>query len=140
MNFDQFLGELAKLNLPIDQYVVVSSGSLAVRGIRDARDLDVIVADKLWHQLSQQYPVIQEGDIQKIDVGTKDIEILGAGSAFQDSSIASVDELIDTADVIGGIRFINLQLLKRFKQKMGRDKDLKDIELIDQYLVKQNQN
>lgn len=126
------------MRLPEDEFVIVSSGSLAVRGIRDARDLDICVSDKLWGELVKKYPVKKKGGIEVIDTGEKDIEILGKGSVFRDSSIASVAKIISTADLIGGIRYINLELLTMFKQKMGREKDIKDIQLINGYLALQD--
>ena len=41
--FEEFRG----LNLPLGEYVVVSSGVLAIRGIREAGDIDAIVSEKL---------------------------------------------------------------------------------------------
>lgn len=134
MQFTQMLNELDKLNLPLGEYVIVSSGALAVRGIREARDLDIIVSDRLWKQLSKNCPVKKEHGIEKIDVKSDIIEILGEGSAFRDPAIASFDELIKTADIIENHPYINLELLKKFKAKMGREKDLKDIELINNFL------
>lgn len=53
---------------------------------------------------------------------------------YRDGGTASVEEQIKTADIIRNLPFLRLDLLKRFKQKMGREKDMKDIELIDKYL------
>lgn len=133
MIFSDLLELLNKLSLPEDQFVIVGSGPLGVRNIRECRDLDVLVTDKLWIELAKKYPVKKEHGIDKIEVA-EGIEMLSKGSAFRDPSIASIDEIIRTADLIEGIRYINLELLKKFKQKMAREKDLKDIELIKDYL------
>ncbi|MBU4381382.1 hypothetical protein L6255_02740 [Candidatus Parcubacteria bacterium] len=53
MKIDILLEELDKLNLPKDQYAITSSGSLAIRGIREANDLDIIVTPKVWKELLQ---------------------------------------------------------------------------------------
>lgn len=42
--FLEKLKELKKLNLPEDQYIIWGSGVLAIRGIRDASDIDIIVS------------------------------------------------------------------------------------------------
>lgn len=133
MKFEDLIKELDKLNLPVDQYVIVSSGSLAVRGIREARDLDISVSAKLWSDLIKTYPAIDEHGISKIEIGDI-IEILGGGSFFHDESIATYQQIFDSADVIDGKRYMNLELLRKFKVKMGREKDQKDVELIDEYL------
>lgn len=136
MNFDALIKQLKQINLQIDQFVIVSSGSLAARGIRDARDLDILVTEKLWNELSQTFPVKNEYGMDKIKVAN-DIEVLGRGSAFLDSKIATIEEIFESADNINGIRYMNLKLLRIFKEKMGREKDKKDIELIDEYMSQQ---
>lgn len=133
MKFDELINELDKLGFPVDQFVVVSSGALAVRGIREARDLDILVSASLWSDLEKRYPVMEEVGMKKIEFGDF-IEILGGGSFFHDESIATYDQIFDTADVLDGRRFINLKLLRKFKVKMGREKDKKDVELIDKFL------
>ena len=42
--------------------------------------------------------------------------------------------LIKSANMIKGVPFINLKELMKFKKEMNRDKDKKDIELIENYL------
>lgn len=134
MIFTDNLKKLKDLKLPADEFVLVGSSAMGVRGIRESNDLDIIVSDDLWKMLAQKYPVTKEWGIDKIKI-EDDIEILGEGSVFRDSQIAPVDEIIRTADVFDGIHYINLELLKKFKQKLGREKDYKDIELIDAYLA-----
>jgi hypothetical protein len=43
--------KLKELDFPLGEYVLVGSGPLAARGIREASDLDIAVTDKLWRQL-----------------------------------------------------------------------------------------
>lgn len=134
MKLTELLKELSTLNLPKDQYAITSSGVLAAHGIREANDLDVLVTDDLWTKISQQYSINKEL-LFKIEIGN--IEILGPGSAFRDQGIASINEIINSAEIINGYPFVKLNLIKQFKAKLGRDKDLKDIALIDQFLIKQ---
>lgn len=136
MKFKLLLKQLRGLKLPVDQFAVTSSGPMAVRGIREARDLDIVVTDKLWEELSKKYPVIPRDLCDTLHVG--DVEILGNFSKNPNSGIATVDEQINTADVIDGIRFVNLNLIIKFKQELGREKDLKDIKLIKEYLDTHN--
>ena len=46
-----YLAELKALNLPLGHYAIFGSGPLAVRGIREAADLDIIVSESLWKEL-----------------------------------------------------------------------------------------
>lgn len=137
MRFDLLLEQLKKLDLPTDQFAVTSSGPMAVRGIREAQDLDIVVTDKLWVELSKKYQIIPKDLCDTLQIG--DVEVLGNFSKNPTSGIATVDEQINTADIIEGVRFVNLDLITRFKQKLGREKDLKDIELIKKYLALNNQ-
>lgn len=132
MNFQKLLKELKNLDLPFGEYVVVGSGALGARGIREPKDFDILVSNSLWLQLSQRHPVVSEHSVEKIKLGN--LEILGRGSIYRDGGIASVEEQIKTADIIESLPFLRLDFLKRFKQKMGREKDMRDIELIDKYL------
>lgn len=132
MNFQRLLKELKDLDLPSGEYVVVGSGALGARSIRGSKDFDILVSNSLWLQLSQRYPVVSEYSVEKIKLGN--LEILGNGSIYRDGGIASVEEQIKTADIIKSLPFLRLDLLRKFKQKIGREKDMKDIELIDKYL------
>lgn len=138
MQISKLIEELDKLNLPKDQYAIVGSGPLAIRDLREAQDLDIVVTDSLWGKIAQQYPVEHTPDLPLDKIDISNISILGRGSSYCDDSIATVSEMIATADLIGGHRFLNLVILKKIKQKMGREKDLKDIELINNYLALQN--
>ncbi|OGY11093.1 MAG: hypothetical protein A3A58_03230 [Candidatus Blackburnbacteria bacterium RIFCSPLOWO2_01_FULL_41_27] len=133
MEFQKLVKQLRELNLPEGEYVVVGSGALAARGMREANDLDILVTKHLWDSLASNYKVeITPEGIENINLG--DIQILGKGSVFSDESIADLQTLIQTTEAVEGIRFISLPYLKKFKQKLGREKDLKDIKLIDNYL------
>ena len=136
MNFQKLLQELETLNLPKDQYAIIGSGALAVRNLREAQDLDILTSDNLWKELSKKYPVTPEKspDIEKISIGN--IEFVGKGSSYRNNNIATLDEIFQTAELINNHFYINLNLLRKVKLKRAREKDLKDIELIDQYLDK----
>lgn len=137
MNFQTQFENLKKLNLPIDQFVVVSSGALSVRGIRDSEDIDVIVTESFWDQLIKKHKAgVNKFGIENLEL-ENDIEILNpAQSIFGNSSIVPIEDVFEKSDMFDGIKFINLDHLKKIKKELGREKDLKDIELIDDYLSK----
>lgn len=139
MQFQSLLLDLAKLDLPSQEFVVVASGPLAVRGIREAEDVDIIVTPHLWNDLARKYPVTKKKwgtkEFDHIEIGT--IEVLGSGSMFTDSSVIQVEEIFSKADVIDGIKYLRLEYLKLFKEKLGREVDKRDIELIEQHLLNQ---
>jgi hypothetical protein len=133
MDFKLLVDQFNKLGFSKEGYVVVGSGSMAAHGIREANDFDILVTEELWNKLASKYPVNKfEDEIENINLG--DIQIMGHGSIYLKPEIASLQEMIQTADVVEEINFLRLDLLRKFKQKEGRDKDLKDIALIDEYL------
>jgi ADP-ribose pyrophosphatase YjhB (NUDIX family) len=131
MKFKDLLDELDTLELPRDKYAITSSGTLAVRDIRKAQDIDIVVTDDLWDELAEKYEV-HKGKFWRIDVGN--IQVLGKGSIYTDPKLASTKKQIEEADVIDGRRYVNLETVKKFKKALGREKDQKDIKLIEQYL------
>lgn len=124
--------ELQELKLPTGHYAVTASGPLGIRGIRDVDDLDLIVDDELWEQLSQKHK--PEG--QRIQVSSN-VEASREQGFEPDPSGPTVAEQINTAEMISGIPFVQLDHLIYWKTKMGRNKDKRDLELIRDWLSKQ---
>ena len=42
--------EIEKLNFPNDEFIIVGSGIMAVKGIRDTNDLDIVVSPELFEK------------------------------------------------------------------------------------------
>ena len=47
--FDQ----VKSLNLPLGKYVVVGGGVLAAHGIRDFKDIDILITEELFDELKK---------------------------------------------------------------------------------------
>lgn len=129
MNFLTLLEELDKLDLPKDKYAITSSGTLAIRGIRQAKDIDLVVTEDLWEELGAKYGIKEKPICDSIHLD--DIEVLGN---FSGENLFSVDEQIAHADIIDGRRYVSLDMIIAFKTALGREKDLKDLELIKEYI------
>lgn len=116
--------ELKKLNLPQEKFAIFSSGCLAVRNLRENKDIDIIVKEDLWQELSKKHCLNEKGhiDIGNIEVCRKILYL------------ENIDNLIDDAEIIGGFRFVKLDPLLKWKKLMSREKDIMDIELIEGYL------
>lgn len=127
----RFLDELKELNLPEKQYAIFGSGPMAVRGIRDVNDIDIVVKEDLWNNLRVQFPKsIYKTDSIKIG----NIEIFKNWSPWFDN----VNSLIDTAEKIGDFWYVHLSNVLKWKKLMGREKDKTDIKLIEDYLMVNN--
>ena len=133
-NFKRLLVKLKELNLPKGEFGVFGSGALAVRGIRDSRDLDIIAKRFLWNKLIKKFPVKKYFSKEYIDMG--EIEIWKDWMPLTDN----VDALIDDADIIEGIRFVKLKDIINLKKIQNREKDIKDIQLIEQYQKRGDNN
>jgi hypothetical protein len=129
----RLLKELKKFNLPPDQFAIFGSGPLGIRGLRKINDLDLVVLPELWQKLAKKYPV------EKVKADPKRYK------AFLDKDIEVVSKpmlglkaraMIESADIIDGLRYVNLKVTMEWKKKTRRERDLKDIELIKEYLQK----
>lgn len=120
-----YLDELKQLNLPSKQYAIFGSGPLAIRGIREARDIDVLVKKDLWDSLAKIYPPNEKSN--GLIIGH--VELFSQWEPFD----VNVDQLIDTAEIIEGLPFVRMEYVIEWKKHVGREKDKKDLELIEEY-------
>ena len=114
--------------LPKDQFAIYGSGPLDVRGIRKARDIDLIVTEKLFKELSKKYPV-KKSTFAKVKIVVDNIEIFKEWQYNQD-----VNKLIKEADIINGIRYVQLKDVLDWKKARALPKDLRDVKLIEEYM------
>lgn len=130
--------EIAKLNFPPDQYIIVGSGIMAVKGIREANDLDIIVTPELFEKCKIEgweiHPWTKEGIPGKewlkkgiIDLYVQ-LSLKGGG--------VSAKELLRDAEFINSVPFITLENHMKYKAEFGRPQDLADIQMIKDYLSK----
>lgn len=122
-----------QLNLPADQYVVFGSGPLMVHGIRKSEDVDLFVTAELYEVLasSPDWRVeVKEDGSEHLVNGVYDVYAVWRANEYN----PRVEDVIASADVIDGVRFASLQEVLKWKKAFGRAKDLRDIELINQYL------
>jgi hypothetical protein len=123
--------ELSALRLPKDDFVVSGSGALLARGIRDdIADLDVVARGRAWTtalSLGALAPSPFGPHVERVTLLDGKIEIFNGW--FPD--VGTVDDLIERADVIDGLRYESLADIRRWKQTLDRPKDRDDIALID---------
>ncbi len=123
------LDQLKKINLPLGQYAIFGSGPLAIRGIRQADDIDLIVKPEIWQILISIYDNCFKASNNSICIG--DIEIFPVWFDFTPNKVT---QIIDTAEIIQGFPFVKLSYVIEWKQSMRRTKDKQDLELIKNYL------
>ena len=129
---NQLLGKLNSLGLSADDYAVFGSGPMFAHGIKDlGHDLDIIARGNAWRQAcsTSSPPTAIFGGLV-VNLFNGEIEIF-------DSWVPGdwdVNDLIDTAEIIEGIRFVTLGNVVKWKRLMGREKDLIHIKMIEDYL------
>lgn len=123
--------KIKELNLPLGQYVVVGSGTLDVLGIRPAGDIDIAVTKELHQKLRETGEWKEYEKYNKIFL-TKDVFEIIPKLEFE-LYPTTAEEAISSALIIDGIPFMNLDELIKFKLSQGREKDLRDIELVKKY-------
>lgn len=128
MNKEQLLNLLEKLNLPKDEYYVLSGASLVIRGIREqAGDLDLCISRELFEQIKNKYDLTED---KKNECGFYHIS---------DSLEVVVDEKEKfNMEVCEPYNLEDLNTILDFKIKRNKPKDQVDIERIKEYLKNKN--
>jgi hypothetical protein len=128
------VSQVKELNLPLGQYLVVGSGVMSVHGIRAHNDIDLLVTEELYQDLKKQgWEVVQVKP--GLEVVRKSIYEASPQMVTLPNYHPNIQDLIARADIINGVAFISVQDLLVFKTSLGREKDLRDIDLIKNYLT-----
>lgn len=125
------IDQLIKSKLPKDKMIIGGSGTLALYGLRKNHDLDVSVTSDVFKKLAKKYPVT------KSMLGNEKIELTEIVEIFNNNVGIikdTVKELIERSITINGFHFMSFEDLLRWKKKFGREKDLKDVKLIEEFL------
>jgi hypothetical protein len=122
---------VSEIGLDRRDLVVFGSGPLLVHGLRQQiRDLDVVARGRTWERVRQcGAPAV--GSLNGAPMATfadGKIEFSGGWVAGD----WNVDELIDRAEEIEGLRFARLDDVVRYKRVLDRPKDRADIRAIEQ--------
>lgn len=127
--------DLLSLDLPTEDYAIFGSGPMFAHGIKDlGHDIDILARGSAWEKaITLNKPKLSKlGFDQVVELFEGKIEIFDGWAPGE----WDTDKLIDTADVIEGIRFISLENVVKWKKIIGREKDFEHIKMIENYLVK----
>ena len=119
--------------LKIPHSLFIGSATLALYGIRQNRDLDVLVTKEVFIRLrfNKQLDFTYGKGSGNYKYRTKDgrIEIFGHINSFLLNR-----GILERAIKVNGYNYMSLSDLVRFKRARGRTYDLEDIKLIEEYL------
>jgi hypothetical protein len=123
----------AELNFPDGQYAIFGSAPICARDLRECNDIDIIVKEPLFEDLKKQggweLKLKKDGTEYLVKENVEIFKNWAPGEW-------NVEELIKNADAIGGLPFVRLQDVMRWKKMMGREKDSADIVLMENFLKK----
>jgi hypothetical protein len=110
------------------EFVIVGGGILGALGIRETSDIDLIVSKRLFDELSNEsgWTLHTFGNTAVLKKGMLDVGIKYGSWTY--------DNLVKDSQIIDGLRYINIHKLLEHKQSSTREKDQKDIKLIQSYL------
>jgi len=128
--------KLLSLNLFVEDFAVFGGGPMFAHGIKwTGHDLDIIARGKAWEQASKM------GEVKKAKLGKGSVVELFDGTVeiFNDWSpgLWDINELINAAEYIEGIKFVTLENVIKYKKIYNRPKDLEQIKLIEEFFAKQ---
>lgn len=130
------ISEVKKLSLPLGKYAVVMGASLCAHNVRDAGDVDIIIDKCLARGLLKKGFILEnlvsDGvPCQRLSKGNIEIfdYFLNVGTFDKRNTV------FKELDIISGIPFINLKNMMTIKNRFGREKDKKDILLIEAHLT-----
>lgn len=132
--------EIRALGLVVGTYVMIGGSGLALRGIRETRDIDVVVRSEIFSQLVEagwELDPAYEARRQRQRIKRGSVEIYPDMYLNAEQRFVDLDELIASAELVDGIPCLSLDWLRRFKSgDQAQEKDRDDVRLIDGYLQK----
>jgi hypothetical protein len=111
----RFLTELDALNIPREDYVIFGSGPMAIKGLLEPADLDVVVRENVYKEMF--------GDKEPIRIGN--IELSYTWPKIK------TEEIFKNINWVQGYPFADIKLVRHYKKEMNREKDITDLKLLN---------
>ena len=132
MKFEEIAKRTRVLGLNAGEYALFGSVPLAAHGIRESQDIDMLVTHEAYQRLKDQG--------WEVEVFPNGREMLRKDcfEAGEDWNYGTYNpdpaKLIKEADIIEGIPVVRLEEALAWKKALRREKDLKDVELIEEFM------
>lgn len=129
--------KLIELGLNSENTIVIGSGILNALKLRESKDIDVVVIEEKYKELSSNGRFKKEQNHGReilnddpFEIGTN-WTVVGKNWKFED--------LLNNSTIIDGVRYITVEFLLDAKRRWiadeeGRQKDIDDVKLMEQYL------
>lgn len=125
MNKNDIINRLENVNFDETGYWVLAGSAMVLHGVRpETHDIDLGCTKEVADELEKQgYPTVVMSDGTRRITYAEDVEI------FE-------DWIFDKVVFVEGIPVISLEGLLEMKRNLGREKDLRDIRLIEEVFEK----
>ncbi|HNW09239.1 MAG TPA: hypothetical protein PK619_03640 [bacterium] len=124
--------KVRELKLPPGEYVLFGSAPLAVRRLRNCQDIDIIATDDLWNEYKEKGWETRIAASGSQYLWRDNIELYKEWKPGE----WNIKALIVEADIIDELPFVKLERVLEWKKLSKREKDLKDIEMVEEFLKK----
>ncbi len=121
-----FLNELDEIEIPKDKMILVGSATLSLYGVRENKDLDIIVSPNIFNTLVKDERFKEGTSLAGVCMSYKNVDFHDNTFPFK----TSVEEELNNALIIDGYYFYSLKRIIEWKQIMIRPKDINDLSLI----------
>lgn len=124
MNREELIGRLKELGFAKEDYWLITGGAMVLYGLRsETGDIDLGCTAQLADQMeSKGVPVTIMSDGTRKICPAQDVEMFEGW-------------LYDKVEMMDGVPVISLNGLLSMKKALGREKDLRDIQLIEDVLA-----
>ena len=127
MKIFEIKAKLTSLQIDNDELIVAGNGILEALGIRNSNDADILVSEMTFRN------VIKSGYQAKFHVDGSAFVRIGDIDLVYDWYGNSFNYLLPKTILIDDLKFLSLDYTREWKLERSSDKDLMDIELIDDY-------
>lgn len=140
------LEKVKALNLPSKQFVVMGGAVLELKGIRKSNDIDIIVTKDLFDKLKEDSTWEYKSELGSLGmVQVESLENYNGVSLYHNiyggGDIDFFRNTPDKIEEVDGVYFVSLSNLLEVKSSTwNREKDKVDVELIKDYLSRENKN
>ena len=129
--------KIIKLGLNSENAVVIGSGILNALNLRESKDIDVVVTEEKYKELSDNSRFKKEQNHGR-EILADDLFEIGTSWAVVGKNW-KFDDLLNHSTTIDGVRYNTVEFLLDAKRRWitdgeGRQKDIDDVKLMEQYL------
>ncbi len=122
---------IKELDLPTADFAIFGSGPMIIHGLKEIHnDFDIIARGKAWEKIAKM------GEVSVAPMGDKYVKLFNGRVECFDGwapGDTNADALIDEAEMINNLPWVQLEHVLQYKYALNRPKDADDIRKIESY-------